>query len=52
MAKKKKEVEWVLEYPVKNKVLRFYGDVMLLLGTVITRHGLRFGGIYKVEDED
>ena len=51
MAKKKKEEVWVLEYPVKNKALRFYGDVMILLGSLFTRHGLRFGGTYRLEDE-
>ena len=52
MAKKKKEEpKWVLVYPVKNKALRFFGDVMLLIGGWFTTTGLKYGGIYMLEDE-
>lgn len=45
----------VLTYPVKNKALRFFGDVMLLIGSLFTNVGLRYGGVYEYEfdgDED
>jgi hypothetical protein len=42
----------VLKYPTTNKFLRFFGDVMLLIGSIFTRVGLRYGGVYEYEFED
>jgi len=40
-------------YPTNNKVLRFFGDLMLLIGSWFTTIGLRYGGVYELEfDED
>ena len=40
-------------YPTNNRFLRFYGDVMLTLGSWFTHKGIRYGGLYEVEfDED
>ena len=47
---KTKELELV--YPVKNRFLRFYGDVVLLLGSIFTHHGLKFGGVYEYEFDE
>lgn len=42
-----------LIYPTNNKALRFFGDVMLLIGSWFTAVGMRYGGLYEVEfDED
>jgi len=41
----------LLQYPTNNKVLRFFGDVMLLIGSVFTDIGLRYGGVYEYEFE-
>jgi hypothetical protein len=42
-----------LVYPTKNKALRFFGDVMLLIGSWFDHVGMRYGGMYEVEfDED
>jgi hypothetical protein len=41
-----------LVYPTNNRVLRFYGDVMLLIGSLVTNVGLRYGGVYEYEFED
>lgn len=50
--RKKKVKEPQLVYPVNNKVLRFYGDVILLLAHYLTRHGLNYGGVYEYDLED
>jgi len=42
----------LLTYPTNNKVLRFYGDIMLLIGSLFTNVGLRYGGVYEYEFED
>ena len=42
----------LLVYPTKNKVLRFFGDTMLLIGSWFTHLGLRYGGVYEYEFED
>lgn len=40
-------------YPTENKILRFYGDLMLTIGNWFIKKGLRYGGLYEVEfDED
>ena len=42
-----------LVYPTKNKALRFFGDVMLLIGSWFDHVGMRYGGMYEMEfDED
>jgi len=58
-SKKKKEKNLVekidqtlLTYPTENKFLRFYGDTMLLIGSLFTNVGLRYGGVYEYEFED
>ena len=52
--KKKKEKidQTLLAYPTNNKVLRFYGDTMLLIGSLFTNVGLRYGGVYEYEFEN
>ena len=42
----------LLTYPTENKVLRFFGDTMLLIGSWFTHLGLRYGGVYEYEFED
>ena len=42
----------LLTYPTENKVLRFFGDTMLLIGSLFTNVGLRYGGVYEYEFED
>lgn len=45
----------LLTYPTDNKFLRFFGDTMLLIGSLFTNVGLRYGGVYEYEfegDED
>lgn len=42
----------LLTYPTNNRVLRFFGDVMLLIGSLFTNIGLRYGGVYEYEFED
>ena len=42
----------LLVYPTENKVLRFYGDTMLLIGSLFTNLGLRYGGVYEYEFDD
>lgn len=42
----------LLTYPTNNKVLRFFGDVMLLIGSVFTTIGLRYGGVYEYTFEE
>jgi hypothetical protein len=44
--------EALLTYPTENKVLRFFGDTMLLIGCWFTNVGLRYGGVYEYEFED
>jgi len=58
-SKKKKEKNIVekidqtlLTYPTENKFLRFFGDTMLLIGSLFTNVGLRYGGVYEYEFED
>ena len=41
----------LLQYPTNNKVLRFFGDTMLLIGSIFTDIGLRYGGVYEYEFE-
>lgn len=42
-----------LVYPTNNRALRFFGDVMLLIGSWFNEVGIRYGGLYEVEfDED
>lgn len=50
--KKKKVKEPELIYPVNNKVLRLYGDVILVLAHYLTMHGLKYGGVYEYDFED
>jgi hypothetical protein len=42
----------LLVYPTKNKVLRFFGDTMLVIGSLFTNVGLRYGGVYEYEFEE
>jgi hypothetical protein len=42
----------LLVYPTKNKVLRFFGDTMLVIGSLFTHVGLRYGGVYEYELEE
>jgi len=42
----------LLTYPTTNKVLRFFGDTMLLIGALFTNVGLRYGGVYEYEFEE
>jgi len=42
----------LLTYPTDNKFLRFFGDTMLLIGSLFTNVGLRYGGVYEYEFED
>jgi hypothetical protein len=42
----------LLQYPTNNKVLRFFGDTMLLIGSIFTNVGLRYGGVYEYEFEE
>ena len=42
----------LLVYPTKNKALQFFGDTMLLIGSLFTSVGLRYGGVYEYEYED
>lgn len=42
----------ILTYPTNNRLLRFFGDVMLLIGSLFTNVGLRYGGVYEYEFED
>lgn len=42
-----------LIYPTNNKALRFFGDVMIMVGSWILHIGMHYGGMYEVEfDED
>jgi hypothetical protein len=41
----------LLKYPTDKKILRFFGDTMLLIGSVFTNIGLRYGGVYEYEFE-
>jgi hypothetical protein len=42
-----------LVYGTNNRFLRFFGDVMLLIGSWFDQVGMRYGGLYEVEfDED
>jgi hypothetical protein len=41
-----------LVYQTNNKVLRFFGDVMLLIGSWFTAIGIRYGGLYEMEFEE
>jgi len=50
--KSKKPKEPQLVYPVQNKVLRFYGDVILVIAHYLTMHGLNYGGVYEYDLED
>ena len=49
---KEKMNQSLLVYPTTNKVLRFFGDTMLLVGTLFTNVGLRYGGVYEYEFEE
>ena len=49
---KEKMDQSLLVYPTTNKVLRFFGDTMLLIGTLFTNVGLRYGGVYEYEFEE
>ena len=49
---KEKMNQSLLVYPTTNKVLRFYGDTMLLIGSLFTNVGLRYGGVYEYEFEE
>jgi hypothetical protein len=42
----------VLTYPTTNRFLQFFGDTMLLIGSLFTNVGLRYGGVYEYEFED
>lgn len=42
----------LLKYPTDKKILRFFGDTMLLIGAIFTNVGLRYGGVYEYEFED
>ena len=42
----------ILTYPTKNRLLQFFGDVMLLIGSLFTNVGLRYGGIYEYEFDE
>jgi hypothetical protein len=48
----KKSKEPQLVYPVKNRFLRFYGDVVLLIGSLFTNHGIKYGGVYEYEFDE
>jgi len=39
-----------LVYGSQNKFLQFYGDVMLTVGSFFQNIGLRYGGMYEIED--
>jgi len=41
-----------LIYPTNNKALRFFGDVMLLIGNWFDNIGMRYGGLYEYEFDD
>jgi len=41
-----------LVYPTTNKFLRFFGDVMIVIGSWILHIGMRYGGMYEYEFED
>ena len=41
-----------LIYPTNNKALRFFGDVMIVIGSWILHIGMRYGGVYEYEFED
>ena len=41
-----------LVYPTDNKVLRFFGDVMLTIGQWFMNIGIRYGGLYEFEFEE
>ena len=41
-----------LIYPTNNRALRFFGDVMLTLGTWFVSVGSKYGGLYEFEFED
>jgi hypothetical protein len=38
-----------LIYPTNNKALRFFGDVMIMIGSWILHIGMRYGGMYEYE---
>ena len=42
----------LLKYPTDKKILQFFGDTMLLIGSIFTNIGLRYGGVYEYEFED
>ena len=41
-----------LVYSTNNKALRFFGDVMLTLGTWFVSVGSKYGGLYEFEFEE
>ena len=41
-----------LVYPTDNKALRFFGDVMLTIGTWFVSVGSNYGGLYEFEFEE
>ena len=41
-----------LVYPTDNKILRFIGDVLILVGNSILSLGLRWGGLYEWDFEE
>jgi hypothetical protein len=41
-----------LIYPTNNRALRFFGDVMIMVGSWILNIGMRYGGMYEYEFED
>lgn len=43
-----------LVYGTDNKILRFIGDVLILVGNSILSFGLRWGGLYEwdIEEDD
>lgn len=41
-----------LVYGTDNKILRFIGDVLILIGNSILSLGLKWGGLYEWEFEE
>ena len=41
-----------LVYPTNNKALRFFGDVMIMIGSWFLHIGMRYGGMYEFEMGD
>jgi hypothetical protein len=41
-----------LVYPTNNKLLRFFGDTMILISSWFLHIGMKYGGVYEFEFEE